>query len=73
MNKISKFFINIKEELEYKFEIFSNKLRELKFRILGISRLFYCQRECEYKSKCKYQCDHCEIYYRPLEKERGWK
>jgi hypothetical protein len=29
----------------------------------------YCQREIEEQDKCKTQCDHCKVYYRPLEDE----
>lgn len=63
----------ILEETKELGNMFSQSIREHKFRIMGINRKFYCQREFEEKSKCKYQCDHCEIYYKPLEKERGWK
>lgn len=28
---------------------------------------FYCQREIEFESKCKEQCDHRKEYYAPLE------
>ena len=31
---------------------------------------FYCQREIEGESGCKEQCDHCEEYYRPIEKNQ---
>ena len=30
-------------------------------------RFGYCKREIEEGIKCKKQCDHCEIYYKPLE------
>lgn len=29
----------------------------------------YCQREIEMLSRCEYQCNHCSIYYKPLEDE----
>jgi hypothetical protein len=27
----------------------------------------YCQRKEELQKKCKTQCDHCKIYYAPME------
>ena len=71
--KIFKFLIVLLRERKELVEMLSQSLRECKFRIMGISRKFYCQSEFEERYKCKYQCDHCEIYYKPLEKERGWK
>ncbi len=28
---------------------------------------FYCQREIECNTPCKDQCEHCKIYYSPIE------
>ena len=30
----------------------------------------YCKREIEGQSSCKKQCNHCKIYYYPLEEDR---
>ena len=54
-------------EILYQFEMVSRWGREQKLRLLGIDRSFYCQREIEGESKCVKQCDHCKIYYKPLE------
>ena len=29
----------------------------------------YCQAQCEGRKMCKIQCDHCALYYAPLEKK----
>ena len=42
------------------------KIRESWFKLIGVDRNFYCQRECEEESKCKYECGHCHEYYKPL-------
>jgi hypothetical protein len=28
----------------------------------------YCQRKEEMQSKCKTQCEHCKVYYAPMER-----
>ena len=33
-------------------------------------KFYYCQSEIEFREKCKQACDHCKIYYYPLEQER---
>lgn len=33
-------------------------------------KFYYCQSETEFREKCKHQCNHCKIYYYPLEQER---
>lgn len=35
-----------------------------------MERYYYCQSEIEFREKCKKACDHCKIYYYPLEQER---
>lgn len=35
-----------------------------------MEKFYYCQRDVEGQSKCKQACDHCKIYYYPLEQER---
>jgi hypothetical protein len=37
--------------------------------VVKTKRTFYCQREIEFESKCKEQCDHCKEYYAPLERQ----
>lgn len=58
---------------EFKFclELLYRWLREKWYGIIGIDRSFYCKSEIEGGRKCKYQCDHCNEYYKPLEEE--WK
>lgn len=55
-------------EIKYQIEMFRRYLRELRFKLSGINRSFYCQRDCEMESKCKEQCEHCKEYYKPLER-----
>lgn len=33
------------------------------------NKYFYCQRKEEFHRRCKEQCEHCKIYYAPLQKE----
>ena len=33
-------------------------------------KFYYCQSEIEFREKCTVQCNHCKIYYYPLEQER---
>lgn len=35
-----------------------------------MEKFYYCQSEIEFREKCKQACDHCKIYYYPLEQER---
>ena len=35
-----------------------------------MEKFYYCQRDVEGQSKCIEQCNHCKIYYYPLEQER---
>lgn len=35
-----------------------------------MEKFYYCQSEIEFREKCKKACDHCKIYYYPLEQER---
>lgn len=55
------------EEIQYQIEMLNRWMREKKLRLFGFTRAFYCQREIEGESKCKYQCEHCKEYYQPLE------
>lgn len=55
-------------EIKYQFEMLYRWIREQKFKFMGIPRSFYCQSEIEGERKCKYQCEHCKEYYKPLEK-----
>ena len=57
----------LKEEIGYRYEMFCRWLRELKFKLLGIDRGFYCQSHIEGNEQCKYECKHCAEYYKPLE------
>lgn len=34
------------------------------------NKFYYCQIEAESQSKCTNQCNHCKVYYYPLEQER---
>lgn len=43
-------------------------LRETYYKIIGIDRSFRCQSDIEGHDKCKFQCSHCETYYRPVER-----
>jgi nuclear transport factor 2 (NTF2) superfamily protein len=63
--------MSLLEELQYRLFVFHRWIRELKFRILKVDRSFYCQAEIEGRHQCKYQCDHCREYYKPL--EDNWK
>jgi len=54
--------------IRYQLITFSRWIREAYLRLLGVDRLFHCQCEEEYKSKCVKQCDHCKEYYSPIEK-----
>ena len=31
----------------------------------------YCQSEIEGQKKCNYQCDHCNKYYKPIQKDQS--
>ena len=50
-------------EIQYQIETFRRWMRELGLRIMGVDRSFHCQREEEFESKCKNQCEHCKEYY----------
>jgi hypothetical protein len=54
-------------EIDYRFEMFKRRFIEFKLKSLGFKRNFYCQSEIEGNRKCKIQCYHCKIYYKPLE------
>lgn len=56
------------EEIKYQYGMFSRWFREFIFKLRGVNRLFYCQREIECELKCETQCSHCKEYYSPLEK-----
>jgi len=55
-------------------------IREWWFKLLNIDRSFTCQSNEEFREKCKNQCDHCKIYYEPIDKKyfpddiipKGW-
>ncbi len=57
----------MKDELNYYYDLLFKRLRELKLRLSGVNRAFYCQCEIEGDYKCKHQCDHCREYFKPLE------
>ena len=44
-----------------------DKLIELRSNDFGSS--FYCQQDIEVEYMCDNQCDHCKVYYEPLEKQ----
>ncbi len=57
----------LKKELQYQYFLLKLKLRELKFKMFGVNRNFYCQSDIEGQRQCKFQCEHCKKYYKPLE------
>ena len=54
-------------EIKFQIYLFKSWLREFFFKLKGIDRNFYCQSHIELEDKCKYQCEHCEEYYKPLD------
>ena len=63
--------MEILQEIQYQLMMLSRWVRELKFKIMGVNRSFYCQAEIEGRPQCKHQCNHCRKYYQPL--EDNWK
>lgn len=44
-------------------------LREVYYKMIGIDRSFRCQSDIENHDKCKFQCSHCEAYYKPVDRK----
>ena len=61
--------MRILDEISYQWWRLRINLRELRLRLGGVDRKFYCQAEIESNSKCKVQCKHCRCYYKPLEEQ----
>lgn len=54
--------------LTYKLHGLMRSLREAYYKAIGIDRSFRCQSDIEGQDKCKFQCFHCEIYYKPVDR-----
>lgn len=57
----------LSEWIGYQRYCFKLWFHEFRLKLMGVDRSFYCQRQEEFETKCVNQCDHCKIYYAPLE------
>jgi len=44
-------------------------ISEIKTLVDCVFYFHYCQSQIEDNGKCKKQCDHCKVYYKPLEED----
>ena len=61
----------LKDWIDYQRHCFEIWFREFRLRLLGVDRRFTCQREEEWETKCKEQCEHCKVYYEPIDKNHN--